>query len=522
MNDAASVKNTVRSLTDSDYLRFCSLLYEVCGLYFSDHRRSELEHGVGQAFAASTCTSLEEYYRKVAGPTPDAVELDRLINAVTVNETHFFRDEGQFTALYTQVLPQIIERQRLARTLRIWSAGCASGEEPYSIAMLLRELLPDVDQWAITILGTDINTEALNRARRATYGEWAFREERARQWRPRYFQQVAPNRYELIPAVRGMVTFARLNLAESSYPALETNTTALNLILCRNVTIYFSKKITTQVVERFYESLIEGGWLVAGHAEYSLETFRDFKTHTYADAILYQRDSRVSPTPTDQVWMAPPLSKTKGDSVWSLSTLPTAPPLPTAPDNAKLVTAPLPEVKVDPLEQARELVEYGHAEQARDVLLEYVPQHSNHVQAYTLLGQVYANLGAWSEAERWCRQAIQNDILALSAHYTLALVLQHQQKLDQAIESMRKVIYLDHQNVLGHYGLANLYYASGQLPQAHKSLDNARRLLEARVAEDMIAESGGITVGRLREAVIRQQQQWSTLATTNNGQVKHA
>jgi chemotaxis protein methyltransferase CheR len=257
MNSMTRPAAPLRSLTDGDYLRFCNLA-ETCGLHFSHHRRSELEHGIGQAFAASTCTTLAEYYQRLTGVNPDTVELDRLINAVTVNETHFFRDEGQFNALYTYVLPLLIERQRATRTLRIWSAGCASGEEPYSVAMLLRELLPDVDQWAITILGTDINTEALNRARQATYGEWAFREDRARQWRSRYFRPITTNRHELIPAVREMVTFARLNLAEPSYPTFETNTTMLNLILCRNVTIYFSKT-ATQVVERFYHSLVRAG-----------------------------------------------------------------------------------------------------------------------------------------------------------------------------------------------------------------------------------------------------------------------
>lgn len=509
MNGLTRAAAPLRSLTDNDYQRFCGLLAEVCGLHFSDHRRSELEHGIGQAFAASTCTTLDEYYQCLTGPNPDTVELDRLINAVTVNETHFFRDEGQFNALYTYVLPQLIERQRATRTLRIWSAGCASGEEPYSVAMLLRELLPDVDQWAITILGTDINTAALDRARQATYGEWAFRETRARQWRSRYFRPLTANRSELIPAVREMVTFARLNLAEPSYPAFDTNTTLLNLILCRNVTIYFSKAITTQVIERFYHSLVEGGWLVAGHAEYSLETFRHFQARTYADAILYQRDGQAAPATFAPAWIEPPVVKVEPEWVPSVPLVSQTPPLPSLTEVPRPPTAPLPVVELEPVEHAQALIEYGHTEQACEILLAYVRQQPNHVRACTLLGHVYANLGAWTEAEQWCRRATQNNILALNAHYTLALVLQHQQKLDQAIDSMRKVIYLDHLNVLGHYGLANLYYASGQRPQAHKSLDNARRLLEGRAAEEMIPESGGVTVGRLREAITRQQQQWS-------------
>ncbi len=514
MNGSSRLAAPLRSLTDGDYLRFCNLLAETCGLHFSHHRRSELEHGIGQAFAASTCTTIAEYYQKLAGIDPDTIELDRLINAVTVNETHFFRDEGQFNALYTHVLPQLIERQRATRSLRIWSAGCASGEEPYSIAMLLRELLPDVDQWAITIMGTDINTEALNRARQAIYGEWAFRENRARQWRSRYFRPVAPNRYELIPAVREMVTFARMNLAEPNYPAFETNTTMLNLILCRNVTIYFSKAATLEVVDRFYRALVDGGWLVAGHAEYSLETYQRFQARTYADAILYQRDGQPPIGPAVPSWLITPTTKTEPERSSKVPPIAPTPP-PVLPEIPKPGSAPLPPVEMDPVDRAHELMEYGHTEQAREILLNYVRHQPDHVQACTLLGQVYANLGEWSEAEQWCRRATQGNILALNAHYTLALVLQHQQKFDLAIDSMRKVVYLDHLNVLGHYGLANLYYASGQRPQAHKSLDNARRLLEGRAAEEMIPESGGVTVGRLREAITRQQQHWSAAPLTN-------
>jgi chemotaxis protein methyltransferase CheR len=138
-------------------------------------------------------------------PQAGAVEMDFLVNSVTVSETHYFRDEAQFNALYSEVLPQIIKRKQLLRTLRIWSAGCASGEEPYSLAILLRELLPDVDQWSITILATDINTASLERARQAVYGSWAFREERAKALRSRYFVPGPNNRFGLIPQVQRMV-----------------------------------------------------------------------------------------------------------------------------------------------------------------------------------------------------------------------------------------------------------------------------------------------------------------------------
>jgi chemotaxis protein methyltransferase CheR len=147
------------------------------------------------------------------------------------------------------------------------------------------------------------------------------------------------------------------------------------------------------------------------------------------------------------------------------------------------------------------------------LLLELATTNPDHAPTCTLLGQAYANLGNWEEAEQWCRQAIHLDKRALDAYYTLALVLQHQERIDQAIEAMRKVVYIDRHNVLGHFGLAELYHSSNQLPQALKSLDNARRLLDGCADGEFIPGSGGITAGRLRETVVRQQQQWSAVAS---------
>jgi chemotaxis protein methyltransferase CheR len=500
----AHTARDISALGDGDYIRFSQLLLDHCGLHFSERRRAELELGVRHAFAASTCADLDEYYRLLQDPRVGAMEMDRLINAVTVNETHFFRDAAQFDALYQHVLPDLIERKRSMRTLRIWSAGCASGEEPYSIAMLLRDLLPDVDEWAITVLGTDVNTEALDRARKAIYGEWAFREDRAKLWRLRYFRPHG-NRYELLPEVRRMVSFARLNLAQASYPAYETNTTLMDLILCRNVTIYLSADITQQVVDGLYEALVDGGWLVVGHSEPSLYTYRRFQARNFPDTILYQRTGQPAILPME--WDLSPM----GRIAQPLPIFTVTPVyIPAQTDSTLPVSPPpvSPAEEPDPFELARELIEYGHSEEARDVLLKVIKTRPGYAPALALLGQAYANLGEWHEAERWCRQAVRLNNLMLDAYYTLALVLQHQSRLDEAIDAMKKVVYIDRNYVLGHFGLADLYHNKGQLPQAFKSLDNARRLLERYTDDQIVPGSGGITAGRLRETVIREQQQW--------------
>ncbi|MBN1179565.1 MAG: tetratricopeptide repeat protein [Anaerolineae bacterium] len=510
------------SLGYGDYLRFSKLLQERFGLRFSEKRRDEMEHGIKQAFAASTCADMDEYYAILVDEGRNEPHLEQLVNALTISETHFFRNEAQFDALYNHILPEIIARRQPIRTMRVWSAGCASGEEPYSIAIALRELIPDVSNWSLTILATDINSQALSRARKALYGDWAFREERAKQKRPRYFRQVG-NRYQLAPEVQSMVTFTTLNLASDPFPAYQTNTMYMDLILCRNVTIYFDQATTEHVTDQFYDALVDGGWLVIGHSEHSIVTYRRFQVRNFPNAIFYQRTGQPTALPTDWDWLAGPSEAAAPQKAAAAPQKATAAPLPARPSPPPK-PAPANTIQTGPLlspipagdlsnvagaiEQAREFMDYGRMEQARDLLLEVLKKKAQHAPACALLGQVYANLGRWEEAEHWCRQAIQSNKLALDAYYTLSLVLQHQGHLPQAIEAMKKVVYIDRKHAAGHFGLADLYYNNGQLPQALKALDNAMRIIEGQPTDELIPGSN-VTVGCMKEAIVRQQQRWS-------------
>ncbi len=492
-------------------MRFSRLLLERCGLHFSENRRTELEHGIRHAFAASACASLDEFYDLLINAQTGSVEMDLLVNSVTVSETHFFRDAAQFNALVASVLPEIIKRKSSLRTLRIWSAGCASGEEPYSIAMVLRDVLPDIDNWSITILATDINTTLLERAHVGSYGSWAFREERALQLRPRYFQ-AAGNRFDLSHQIKRMVTFNRLNLVENTYPSYETNTMMMDLIVCRNVTIYFPEMVTRQVVGRFYNALVDGGWLMVGHSEPSIEIYKQFQPRNFPDTVLYQRVDNPKPitgpltVPQIPALVPPPAHRS---ATHATPTIPRPVFIPKpGPDLGKLISSSaVPEEKhEETLQHAKELLEFGRDQDALTMLEKLLLARPNDAQTFVLLGQAHANRGVWTESEKCCRRAIEIDKLALQAYYTLGLVLQHQKKLDEAVDMMKKVVYLDRNHILGHYNLAGLYREQRMFPNAQKSLDNALNLLRSLPAEQMLSDSGGISVSRLREAIVRQQQ----------------
>lgn len=205
--------------------RALTLIASRLGLDFPERRQADLERGLVRALQTGAISDPEIYLAWLATLPDESPEWRRLAGHLTVGETYFFRDRACFEALEQQVLPSLIAARRADGVLRIriWSAGCATGEEPYSLAILLDRLLFDLSDWALTILATDINPEALETARRGRYREWAFRETPA--WvRDRYFQRRGGETLELDPRIRRMVTFAPLNLAEDGYPNIVTNT----------------------------------------------------------------------------------------------------------------------------------------------------------------------------------------------------------------------------------------------------------------------------------------------------------
>lgn len=277
-----------------------ALIASRLGLDFTERRQADLERGLAQAIRAASRAVPETYLAWLATISDEDPEWRRLAAHLTVGETYFFRDPACFDALDRQVLPELIAARRSESMprLRIWSAGCATGEEPYSLAILLDRLLPDRSDWALTILATDINPEALEAARRGLYREWALRE--TPQWvRDRYFHRQGRGAFVVEPRIRRMVTFAPLNLAEDSYPALMTNTSAMDLILCRNVLMYFTRDAQRATVARLRRALVTGGWLVVSPAEASVELFRPLAPVNFPGAIFY-RKAGAAPAFSDQ------------------------------------------------------------------------------------------------------------------------------------------------------------------------------------------------------------------------------
>jgi len=211
------------------------------------------------------------------------VEYDALLQRLLTQETSFFRYPAIFEVLERKVLPELHMKKfwENPRSLRIWSAGCSTGEEPYSVAMTIADALEFADAWNIHILATDVSREALESAEHGIYGAREVEALSPRQ-RELYFSRTNSH-YVVKPRIRNMVTFAPMNLAQVVYMG------KFDCIFCMNVLIYFSEERQAQLIQRFYEYLEPGGYLFLGHAESVTKADVPFETHIYQDSLVYQK-----------------------------------------------------------------------------------------------------------------------------------------------------------------------------------------------------------------------------------------
>lgn len=512
-------------LGDNEYLLFQKFISKYSGLHFPKNRRGELEKGLMEALknAPDGITTVEGYYAYLnrCGDPDAMIELDRLINILTIGETHFFRNTAQFEALANYILPEMIAKKREVANqlsqnfpgtpqLRIWSAGCSTGEEPYSVAMLLRELIPDIEKWRILILGTDINANSLARARQGVYRDWSFREDKARAKRSLYFDKIG-NQYQLKEAIRRQVTFAHHNLIEDDFPSTANGIVSMDLILCRNVTIYFSQEITGPLIRKFYDTLVDDGWLLVGHSEPSITAYQEFQIRSYPKAILYQKSSIPSTGYLNGVngsgsryqdgrSHTVPATAKLIDPRRRVPPRPQAGLPPTQPLSSttrKKTTAMLREANIEKeqqaairFEEAQLLLVQGKIDKATQLLEALVADNEKHTAAYCLLARTYADQGQGLQARSWSLRAIKSDSLNPTPYYLLALLDENDGFLGQAIENIKKMIYIEANNPLPHFHIALLYKKAGQHELSQRALGNAIKLLENLPGDQILPESG--------------------------------
>ncbi|MBI3697472.1 MAG: protein-glutamate O-methyltransferase CheR [Acidobacteria bacterium] len=431
-------------LADPLYPRLKDYVIESTGLAYYADKDEDLADRLARRLAALGAGACDSYLAVLEDPQRGEAELDALLVHLTIGETYFFRHGEQFEALARIVFPDILKRNQASRRLRIWSAGCAIGAETYSVAMLLRDQWGDqLAGWDITILGTDVNREFLASAREGRFGEWALRG-LSEELRARAFRQAGKS-WLIAPEYKQWVSFQYHNLVKHPFPSLVNNLAACDLILCRNVMIYFDVDVILRMAKQFQECLNEGGWLVVGHAEPNTETFRNFRIVNAPGTTLYRKAGEAVPAP-------------EAVSLPELRFVQPQPPHPVPPPPAAT------------LDHVRQL----------------------------------ADQGDWESAASCCREVLERDGLEPLVHFYHALVLEQLGQPGPAEWSLRRALYLDRRFVLAHYHLGLLLLRKKQSPAAARAFENVLELLAARDAAECLPDADGMTAADLRELAAMQ------------------
>lgn len=281
----------VKLMSDEEFRLFRDCIYNHCGIYFDEESKYLLEKRLARRLTALSLPTFRDYYHYLKYNRNKDQELLDVMDVLTTNETYFFREAYQLKAFTDEIIPELLKVKSSInkRSLRIWSAGCSSGEEPYTIAMLLLGI-KELKGWEIEIIGTDISQRVLQLARRGVYGKTSFRAT-DEIYLKRFFQE-QDDGFRINDEVRSLVNISHLNLFDTHRMIMLGK---MDLIFCRNVIIYFDMAAKKRVVESFHNSLCDGGFLLLGHSESLMNITTMFTLRHFKNDMIYQKPERLMP-----------------------------------------------------------------------------------------------------------------------------------------------------------------------------------------------------------------------------------
>lgn len=451
MNQQKTQSNLIE---DTSFMLLKDHIVNATGLDYYSNKLNTLAECISKRLLILNIATCESYLKLLNKSSDGEIELDILIRSLTIGETYFLRHMEQFDALRDIVLPAVIERRKNDRRIRIWSAGCSIGAEAYTVSILLQRSFAELLKgWEVAIYGTDINREFLARAQEGRFDEWAFRSVPA-DFKKSNFEQVGPKSWKILPQFQGGVSFQYHNLVTTPFPSLNNNIFAFDIILCRNVMIYFNQDLTQRMIGQFYDTLVPEGWLLVGYSEPNLAQFSQFQTQNVAGTTLYRKsDNPIVIVPTQHI----------------------SEPLP--PVNTQLWQAPkLPElslpIKSEPILTINDSGNGSDIENIKDM----------------------ANRGELEKAHVYCEKLLVTNQLSPLLYFYHSIILEQLGLAVASETSLKQAIYLDRGFILAHYHLGLFYQKKFNIPDSKRCFNNVLNLLIKKNPNDVVPESDGSLV----------------------------
>ncbi|CCO25160.1 CheR family methyltransferase [Maridesulfovibrio hydrothermalis] len=512
----------VNSLTDDKVSQLACMVRDKYGLDFAPDRWRDLRLAIENFQTASTCFCASgDCLDYMISPQAARKDLELFINSLTIGETYFFRDPRALDVLERDILRKKNgQGSGTHGAMRIWSMACATGEEPYTLAMICRR-----SNVRCEIFGTDIDSRALTKAHEGSYRKWSFRSE-STVFRDMFFKKSGPNAYFIDQSIKDMVNLSRFNLIGDDIPLTLME---MDVIFCRNVLMYFSREGVNMVLDKIWNSLNSGGWLVVTPSESALITaYGKFEAVNFGSVVFYRKNEKFIPEKI-KILNSVELEK---ESVLSDVDLIEEQDCFSGADHGEFDFSADPLVQeeesvtdTDDLskndfdetlsisgnfsvkvcnDQVRLLREQGDNAGALNLLKETLRLEISRVDRSAVLlsiAEINADGGLLDEALEWCQRSIELDRVAPYPHFLLGQIMMQQGDFAGAVAEVRNAIFLDSGFIMAHVVLGNIYMTRNDASAAARHFRISLQELEKVDQEELVPYSDGTTAGRLLEMV---------------------
>ncbi len=487
-------------MNTAEFRMLRDFLRETCGLYFSDDKCGRAANIISSRMSEIGIESCSEYQRVLTSSPRCRTELAALADVLTVGETHFLRNKDHWRAFAECVVPWILERNAATgqHRLRIWSAGCSTGEEAYTAGIVLRQSLPNLARWSVEIIGTDLSPAAIAAARRAVYTENAFRGV-PEEIREEYFDPVEEGRYRPRADIRDMVSFRELNLLD---PQATDSMRDVDVVFCRNVLIYFDATGVERVMTHLHRSLRPDGYLFLGHSESLHGGSSPFASLNVCNTFIYKPVPCTAPSTRLVSTPKRPTSGARTPAPPSSRVDAPRPPKREAPPPPKPVATPAgPALDALRARAIEHLCAEENAE-ARKALEEILLREPDDSECLLGMALLLAGSGHSEGALQHCDRILEVNPMSADAFCVMGLV--HEGLGEDAIarREFEKAVYLDDGSSIAHFRLGGLHHRARNQDTAKREFINTLVALPADREQRVRLLSGGFsrkTIARVCE-----------------------